>query len=122
MNIHHTRAARSFHEFQYARASGHGYNKFTAALAGLMIDGHKMTDDCEVRLKYPKGRASFPKDFKVRKGYRLANYAVGSDVYPDTGAKKWHDMADDESGYRDCYRLTGLEYLSAIGYAVTQVI
>src|SRR5690606_31099936 len=92
VNVHHTRAARKFAEFQHATASGWGYNKFTAALRGLVIDGHTMVDDCEVKLKYPKGRASFPRDYKAPKGYRLANYAEGSERWKDSGEKKWHGM------------------------------
>lgn len=34
---------------QTGKASGYGYDKFTAALAGLVIDGHVMADHCEVK-------------------------------------------------------------------------
>lgn len=34
---------------QQGSASGYGYDKFTAALSGLTIDGHKMTDHCGAR-------------------------------------------------------------------------
>ncbi len=91
-------------EMQHARAGGYGYDKFSSALAGMTIDGHAMTDHCGARLKYPKGLDHFPRDFKAPKGYRVANYRKDAD------------------GYSDCYRLPGLEYLTAIGYRIIEAI
>lgn len=111
-------------DMQHGQAGGYGYDKFTAALSGLTIDRHPMTDHCS-RLKapkYPKGRNSYPSNFKVPKGYTLANYASGSKVYPDTGARVYSKLAPDESGYTDCYRKEGLKYLESIGYRVITAI
>jgi hypothetical protein len=111
-------------EMQHASAGGYGYDKFTAALSGLIIDGHTMSNHCsrEGAPKYPKGRNSFPSDFKPPKGYSLANWADGSKTYPDTGARVHSRLAPDESGYSDCYRKEGLKYLEAIGYQVITAI
>lgn len=91
-------------QFQYGRAGGYGYDKFAAALSGLYIDGHAMTDHCGARLNLPKGAEVFPRDFKTPKGYRLAN---------------WNR---EKEGYSDCYRDQGFDYLRALGYDVNQVL
>ena len=39
------KAAHDAFGFQVGRAGGGGYDKFTAALSGMIIDGHKMTVD-----------------------------------------------------------------------------
>jgi hypothetical protein len=83
------------------KARGYGYDKRTAALAGLEIDGHKLTDHCGAQLDRPES-GFFPHDFKAPPGYSLANYT--------------------EQGYRSCYRESGLDYLKAIGYRVIQAI
>jgi hypothetical protein len=115
--------------FQYGAASGYGYDKLTAALSGLTIDGHKLTDHCGDRLPLPRGKPCFPSDYKPRKGYSLANYGTWS---KSTGQRldsyHWRDMAEAASrgelvsGYSDCYREAGLKYLEAIGYRVLQAI
>lgn len=109
--------------FQHAKASGYGYDKETSALSGLYIDGHLLTDHCS-RLgapKPPKGRKTFPRDTKAPKGYSFANYADGAKTFHD-GTRFHPDMPETESGYADCYRDSGLKFLTAIGYRVHQAI
>lgn len=84
--------------FQQASAGGYGYDKFTAALSGLTIDGHTMSNHCgsEGVPKKPKGRATYPSDYKVKPGYELANWqqvsrATGSKVYSNS----WYDRAKE---------------------------
>src|SRR5690606_3731490 len=89
---------------QQARASGYGYDKFTAALSGLTIDGHRLTDHCGESRKPPRGAKVWPSDAKPPRGWRFANYST------------------DLGGYTDCYRLPGLAYLEAIGYSVINAI
>lgn len=107
---------------QVGRTGGYGYDKTTAALAGLYVDGHKLTNHCGERMKRPKGRLWQDTDRKrlERKGYRLANWSgprvehgnsYGRDGVPDTA-----------SGWVDAYRDSGLDYLRAIGYRVIQAI
>jgi hypothetical protein len=102
VNVHHTHAAKNYSKFQYGRATGYGYDKFKAALAGMVIDGHKMTDNCQERVKPPKGQEEWPQGAKIKRGYRLANFKDGF--------------------YRDCYREAGLDYLEAMGYKVFDVL
>ena len=104
------RAAHDAYHFQHGRAGGYGYDKVTAALAGLIIDGHELTDHCGARLPLPKGATLFPRDFKVPAGYMLANWQ-GDRLNPDK-----------PQGYMSCHRMHGLEYLKAIGYNVIAAI
>lgn len=117
VDVWHTRGAL---DLQQGRASGYGYDKFTAALSGLTIDGHKMTDHCskEGAPKPPKGRTTWPAGFKVKRGYTLANYKTFN--YGPDGARI--PLPDADAGYSSCFRLEGLKYLEALGYRVIQAI
>ena len=86
---------------QTSRASGYGYDKATAALAGLIIDGHVLTDHC-ARLdapRKPKGSPCYPEGYKPPKGFRLANWSTFS---RETGRTfhgyNWEDKARAELG------------------------
>jgi hypothetical protein len=109
------RKAHSTFQFQHATAGGYGYDRVTSALSGLMIDGHKLSDHCERTgaPKPPKGRKTYPRDYKTPRGYTLANW-VSSRTHPN--------VPNVEEGYTDCYRLSGFEYLTALGYTVLQAI
>lgn len=89
-------------KLQQGSASGYGYDKFTAALSGLIIDGHKMTDHCGARIDNKEG--VWPYEAKPKKGYHFANYS------------------QEKGGYTSCYRLSGLDYLKAFDYKVIQAI
>jgi len=102
--------------FQHAHAGGYGYDKFTAAISGLMIDGHIINNHCGARQPLPKGCKVFPKDFKPRKGFRLANYIYTPERAESLGLPKGAE------GWADCYRESGLDYLKAIGYNVVTVL
>jgi hypothetical protein len=93
----------AYHDFQFQRstASGYGYDKETSALAGLIIDGHELTDHCG-RLKAPKppkGRKLFPHNSKAPRGYSFANFTSidkesGRRIYRD----EWHKRAAEALG------------------------
>lgn len=148
-------------DLQHDKAGGYGYDKFVSALDGMTIDGHVMTNHCS-RLgapKPPKGRKTFPRDYKPKKGYTLANYTsfskeTGNSMHrydwiekaiatlgidekdSETKNSRWEEIqekayeleiawqqSDDcETGYSDCYRESGLDYLKALGYKVIQAI
>lgn len=113
---------------QQGRAGGGGYDKFAAALSGLYIDGHAMTDHCGATLKRPAARLWTDADkAKLKaKGYTLSGWSAGVEpgaAWPaERSRHNRQGVADDVSGYTTAYRLTGLEYLTAIGYQVVQAI
>lgn len=90
---------------QHGKARGYGYDRFSSALGGMVIDGHKLADNCGVSAKLPKGKKLFPESFR-KKGYDLGNFR----------------QVDGESGYISCYQKPGLKYLESLGYQVIQVI
>jgi hypothetical protein len=102
--------------FQSGSAGGYGYDKLTAALRGLEIDGHKLTNHCEVNRKLKDGQL-YPRDAKAPKGFHFANWV--SSVWKGEDKK---ELPKDKQGYSDCYRESGLKYLEAIGYKVISAI
>ena len=63
---------------QQSSAGGGGYDKFAAALAGMTIDGHVMSDHCGMSRKPPKqpdGGRYFPTGYKPPTGWSLANFS-----------------------------------------------
>lgn len=89
--------------FQEASANGYGYDKLNAALAGLWIDGHQITDHCERQI-VPVSQGVFPHDYVAPKGYYLTNWSP------------------EANGWRNCYRVAGLDYLRDHGYTIVQAI
>ena len=87
---------------QHGSAAGYGYDKKTAALSGMVIDGHELSDHCGKRKKAPKGGA-WPYDAKAPRGWRFANYS------------------QEAGGWTSCYRMEGLRYLEALGYSVVEL-
>lgn len=104
--------------FQHNRAGGYGYDKFTAALRGMIIDGHEMTDHCGARLPFPNGLSYFPRDWEAPKGYSVANYHTAERMHEYTGKP----LAECHEGFSDCYRQSGLDYLRDIGYSIEEVL
>lgn len=90
--------------FQWSSASGYGYDRLTAALGGLWIDGHRLADHGTPGKIPPKGSTVFPAEYIPPKGYRVTNWS------------------SELGGFLSCYRLPGLEYLRDIGYTVVQVL
>lgn len=98
-------------EFQHATAGGYGYDKFAAALSGMTIDGHKMSNHAssEGAPKLPKGRKTYPNNFKTPKGYSLANWtkiskATGGTIYRDEWIKRAYEalgIADESNDVKN---------------------
>lgn len=57
-------AACQLFNLQQGRTGGYGYDKFTAALAGLIIDGHTMADHCGSVPEAEKARASLLRQYE----------------------------------------------------------
>ncbi len=83
-------------EVQTGSATGYGYDKTTAAMRGMVIDGHELGDHSGV----DKSCARQIKTQKAKPGYSLCNWST------------------PEGRYTSCYKLAGLDYLRAIGYTV----
>lgn len=110
--------------FQHGRAHGGGYDKFTAALAGLYIDGNRMFDHC--------GRSAASE--KLLKAYRRAVDAAGGKIgYQSDDQKAWSKKAAkigasfanwgrDDTGYSSLHMASGLDLLTMRGYIVIQAI
>ena len=109
---------------QKGRAGGYGYDKFTAALSGLVIDGHKLTDHCQESLKPPKGRLWQDSDRAklAKKGFVLSNWTGPREEGKPFNSWGREGVPDEASGYVSAYRLSGLRYLEALGYRVLQAI
>lgn len=60
---------------QWGSAGGSGYDKETAAMAGLYVDGNRLTNHCEESAKPPRGLPCFPTDYKLPRGWSLANHS-----------------------------------------------
>lgn len=87
--------------YQEGSAGGYGYDKLTAALNHMIVDGLELTNHCAVRLD-PPTEQGFPNNYETPKGYHLANWRDGF--------------------YSDCYKQAGLDYLRDCGYSVIQAI
>lgn len=101
VNVHDDKAG-----FQSAKASGYGYDKFTKALSNCTIDGHELSDHCSTKSapKPPKGRKTFPSDYKPRKGYSLANFTSVSVSGERVNRDYWQDKAWAEMGLQGATR------------------
>lgn len=108
---------------QRGQAGGYGYDKFTAALSGLTIDGHVLSDHSshdviadKLLNKYGRtilaGKGTKAIEASIRaKGYNLTNWSTLGGYQPNM----W-------KGYQSCYKQPALGYLSALGYKIINVI
>lgn len=110
---------------QKSTAGGYGYDKLTAALSNMTIDGHSLSDHCgqdehSKRLLKAYGKAMKAGDSakgqavieKAKKaGYSFSNWTSEGGFKPN-----------DWEGFQSCYRLPGLDYLRAIGYHVIDIL
>lgn len=106
--------------FQYGSAGGGGYDKFTAALRGLWIDGHQMSDHCgrsaqtekmfkqyRAALAESAGKLSHAGEIEFRKHWSAKAEKIGAHF------ANWRDC-----GYEDLYLESGLKRLQLLGYQV----
>lgn len=108
-------AASELYGYQRGRAGGYGYDKKTAALAGLIVDGHTLADHCgsvpedenkrqRLLREYAKNHATRDYDYWRKRAERI-------------GAS-WANYDRDSGRYRDLYFRAGLDRLSDMGYSV----
>ena len=109
--------------FQAASASGYGYDKTTAALAGLIVDGHTLADHCgrvpeaetaKARLlaAYQKARAAGTGDFS-QAGWDAKARKIGA---------RFANWSREAGGYTSLHFESGLDRLRTLGYTVIDVL
>lgn len=139
----HDYSGKSENTVQRDFASGYGYDKFTSALSGMTLDGVKFTNHCGEQIKktsrnsvkgnvmqgdYMRETRLFPRDYKPRKGYSLANWASGekrvANHNEDGSFSHWttEECENAIEGYSNCYRRAGIDILRDLGYTVIQAI
>jgi hypothetical protein len=114
------RVAHDLFGLQKGRAGGYGYDKRTAALSGLLIDGHTLANHC----------GNVPEDEKAR-ARLLASYERAADREDCT---KWRSKAarigcsfanyghGKNGGASSLYFHPGLERLPSLGYRIISAI
>ncbi len=94
-------------EPQTKSASGYGYDKCTAAMSGLWVAGHMLTDHCDYRsAMQAKPGEEWPRDATPPAGFSFSNFRADR---PHTG-------------WGSCYREPGLDVLKAFGFQVFQAV
>ena len=75
-------AARDMYGLQQSSAGGYGYDKYAAALAGLIIDGHTMANHC----------GQVPEDEKKRAAL-MRSYIKAVESGAPAAGKEWREKA-----------------------------
>lgn len=98
-------------EIQQGKASGYGYDKLSAALDGMTIDGHRLYDNCRVddTLK------------EIIRKYDLSE--IDEKTFVETLRNIGARPANWSNGkYGNAYYEAGLDRLKLMGYKVIQAI
>lgn len=117
-------AAYRLFGLQQGSAGGGGYDKFAAALSGLIIDGHTMADHCGQVPEAEKARAALMKAY--------VKYMEGGFFHVDA-RKQWDAKAEkigasfanwttEKGRFTSLHFLDGFKRLEALGYTVIQAI
>ncbi len=118
------------HDLQQGRAGGYGYDKFTAALAGLWIDGQQMANHCGSVANAQKTKdrlfAQYCK-FHDYSGERARAAEKGWDrKHWDKRAAKigarFANWCSEKQRFTSLHFEAGLERLKMLGYRVIQAI
>lgn len=115
---------------QQSAAGGYGYDKFAAALSGLIIDGHTMADHCGQVPEAEKARAALMRQyckFHDYSGERARAAEKGWDrAYWDNRAARigtsFANYSSEKGRFDSLHFTSGLERLRALGYKVIQAI
>lgn len=93
-----------FTRWQAGAATGYGYDKFTAAIAGLTVAGFTFADHASPeRPPYPEGLDHYPAGFVPPPLFRMAN-------------------PRGDGGWASCYRVAGLDGIREAGFTVIQAL
>lgn len=114
---------------QQSSAGGYGYDKLTAALARLVIDGHTMADHCGQVPEAEKARAALMRQYcKAHDGKE--HFA---DMARVNARREWDKKAarigasfanytTEKERFTSLHFTSGLDRLTALGYTVIQAI
>lgn len=114
--------------FQESHAGGYGYDKFTAALAGLIIDGHTLANHCGQVPEAEKARAAILKAYEKECRANGGNAVESRTKYWRERAAKigahWANWGFGDSGrrYSSLHFIAGLHRLECLGYRVIKAI
>jgi len=125
---HESHATYDLFGFQQGSASGYGYDKYTAALSGLWIDGHQLADHSRGNAQTERLLVAYQKATAKCETVEAANEV--RKAFNDKAAKigafltNYRSCQDDrERGfYGSCYLESGLSRLEKLGYTVIQAI
>ena len=123
-------AAHDLFGFQQSHAGGYGYDKRTAALAGLWIDGQQLADHCGTVANAEKAHAALFAQyckFHDYSGERARAAEKGWDrAHWDKRAQKigarFANWDSEKNRYTSLHFQPGLERLETLGYRVIQAI
>ena len=118
---------------QQSSAGGYGYDKLSAALSGLWIDGVQLADNSAHTPESEKLKAAYHRDCeRYVKREEIEGQAVRIYYeFPEGFKKRWDDKAKRIGAYfqnfnggkfRDLYVTAGLKRLEDMGYDVIQAI
>lgn len=130
---HEGYAAYDLFGLQQSSAGGYGYDKLSAALSGLWIDGVQLADNSSHNAESEKMKAAYNRDCER---YKKSEAIEGQGVrvyyeFPEGFKKRWDDKAKRIGAYfqnynggkfRDLYLNSGLKRLEDMGYDVIQAI
>lgn len=114
-------AAHDMFGLQQSRAGGYGYDKFTAALAGLWIDGHSMADHCGTVREDEKKRARLFREY-VRAHDSGASDRREWDQKAERIGCQFANYSTEAGRYMSLNFRAGLTRLADLGYKVIQAI
>ena len=123
-------AAYDAMEMQQSSAGGYGYDKFTAALSGLIIDGHTIANHCGQVPEAEKARAALMRQYckaHDTSAARITANVNGKDYkYWDKKAARigasFANYTTDKERFTSLHFTSGLDRLTALGYTVIQAI
>ena len=113
---------------QQGSAGGYGYDKYAAALAGLIIDGHTIADHCGQVPEAEKARVSLLRAYRravvgnavktpaARDGWQQKAQRIGCHF------ANWQQDADGCEGWASLHFDQGLARLESLGYTVISAI
>jgi hypothetical protein len=102
-------------KFSMGTAGGYGYDKKTAALRGLLIDGIEFTDHCGV---LESDKAMCKRILKAAQGISCE----AAKALLKGKARAYHFSNWTSEGPASIYRKPGLEVLEAFGYSIIQAL